>query len=144
MNPQIEKLIKMFAKLPRVGSRAAQRIVLALLQDKTGRANALSEMLSTTANTIHPCKICGVLTDKDTYDYYNKPVVEEKPFTKEKLTFKERLVKAGRALLYYPEDDVKEQEINKIYTPKLEPKVSKGSIDPKKSREKAESRKQKH
>ena len=69
MNPQIEKLIKMFAKLPRVGSRAAQRIVLALLQDKTGRAIALSEMLSATANTIHPCKICGVLTDKDTCEF---------------------------------------------------------------------------
>ncbi|MCQ2581687.1 MAG: recombination mediator RecR [Alphaproteobacteria bacterium] len=69
MNPQIEKLIKMFAKLPRVGNRAAQRIVLALLQDKTGRANALSEMLSVTANTIHPCKNCGVLTDKDTCEF---------------------------------------------------------------------------
>lgn len=71
MNSQIEKLIKMFAKLPRVGSRAAQRIVLALLQDKTGRANILAQTLADTATCIHPCKNCGVLTDKDTCDFCN-------------------------------------------------------------------------
>ena len=38
MNIKIEKLIKQFAKLPRVGNRAATRIVIGLLQDKTGRA----------------------------------------------------------------------------------------------------------
>ena len=37
MNPKIENLIKLFSKLPRVGGRAARRIVLSLLQDKTGK-----------------------------------------------------------------------------------------------------------
>lgn len=69
MNSQIEKLIKMFAKLPRVGSRAAQRIVLALLQDKTGRAPALAAALQSASETIHPCKNCGVLTDKDMCEF---------------------------------------------------------------------------
>ncbi|MDR2412970.1 MAG: recombination mediator RecR [Rickettsiales bacterium] len=63
MNSKIEKLIKQFAKLPRVGGRAAQRIVLALLQDKTGRAAALAGALSDAALTIAPCPICGVLTN---------------------------------------------------------------------------------
>jgi recombination protein RecR len=63
MNSKIEKLIKQFAKLPRVGGRAASRIVLALLQDKTGRANALSAALMDAANTIRPCPVCGILTD---------------------------------------------------------------------------------
>jgi recombinational DNA repair protein RecR len=49
MNSRIEKLIKQFAKLPRVGGRAAQRIVLALLQDKTGRATALADALADAA-----------------------------------------------------------------------------------------------
>jgi len=65
MNSKIEKLIKQFAKLPRVGNRAAQRIVLALLQDKSGRATALAAALNDAATTIRPCPTCGVLTDID-------------------------------------------------------------------------------
>lgn len=63
MNPKIEKLIKLFAKLPRVGSRGGQRIALALLQDKTGRAETLAFALIDAAQTIAPCACCGVLTD---------------------------------------------------------------------------------
>ncbi len=63
MNPKIEKLIKQFAKLPRLGSRAAQRIVLSLLQDKTGRAISLANALIDAAKTIKPCSVCGTLTD---------------------------------------------------------------------------------
>ena len=69
MNPKIEKLIKMFARLPRVGNRAATRIVLALLADKTGRATQLAEMLNDVATTIHPCPNCGILTDGDTCEF---------------------------------------------------------------------------
>ena len=63
MNPKIEKLIKLFAKLPRVGARGGQRIVLALLQDKTGRAAALASALIDAAESIASCPTCGVLTD---------------------------------------------------------------------------------
>lgn len=69
MNPKIEKLIKMFARLPRVGNRAATRIVLSLLNDKTGKATQLADTLIDTANTIHPCPNCGVLTDGDTCEF---------------------------------------------------------------------------
>lgn len=65
MNSKIEKLIKQFARLPRLGARAAQRIVLALLQDKTGRAESLANALLDATHTIRPCPICGVLTDVD-------------------------------------------------------------------------------
>lgn len=64
MNSKIEKLIKQFAKLPRVGSRAAQRIVLSLLQDKTGRAAQLSAALMDAAENIAPCPVCGMLTER--------------------------------------------------------------------------------
>lgn len=63
MNIKIEKLIKQFAKLPRVGTRAATRIVIGLLQDKTGRAESLANALLDAAKTIRPCKQCGILTD---------------------------------------------------------------------------------
>ena len=69
MNIKIEKLIKQFAKLPRVGTRAASRIVIGLLQDKTGRAEMLANTLLDAAQTIHPCSICGVLTDGEICEY---------------------------------------------------------------------------
>ncbi len=69
MNPKIEKLIKMFARLPRVGNRAATRIVLSLLADKTGKAAQLSDMLMDVSNAIRPCQNCGVLTDSDTCEF---------------------------------------------------------------------------
>ncbi|MCL1891855.1 MAG: recombination mediator RecR [Alphaproteobacteria bacterium] len=73
MNQKIEKLIKQFAKLPRVGGRAAQRIVLALLQDKTGRAAALAAALNDTAESVRPCPVCGCLTDCDNCEFCRDP-----------------------------------------------------------------------
>ena len=55
--------------MPRVGTRAATRIVLGLLQDKTGKAESLASALLDAANTIHPCSNCGVLTDQDICEY---------------------------------------------------------------------------
>ena len=69
MNVKIEKLIKQFAKLPRVGTRAATRIVLGLLQDKNGRAQSLANALMDASETIKPCSVCGVLTDQDKCEY---------------------------------------------------------------------------
>ncbi len=64
MNPKIEKLIKQFARLPRVGNRAARRMVLGLLQDKTGRIDSLVDALNDANQNIHACPVCGVLTDR--------------------------------------------------------------------------------
>lgn len=65
MNPTIEKLIKQFAKLPRVGARGGARIALYLLQDKTGRAASLAAALMDATQNIAPCPICGILTGRD-------------------------------------------------------------------------------
>ena len=69
MNIKIEKLVKQFAKLPRVGTRAATRIVISLLQDKTGRAESLANALLDAAKSIRPCAVCGVLTDGESCEY---------------------------------------------------------------------------
>lgn len=69
MNVKIEKLVKQFAKLPRIGTRAANRIVIGLLQDKTGRAENLAHALLDAAEHVHPCSICGILTDTDVCEY---------------------------------------------------------------------------
>lgn len=65
MNPKIEKLIKSFAKLPRVGSRGGQRIALALLQDKTGQGASLATAILDAVENVAPCPVCGVLTARD-------------------------------------------------------------------------------
>ncbi|MDR0803552.1 MAG: recombination mediator RecR [Rickettsiales bacterium] len=65
----INNLIKQFAKLPRVGGRAAQRIVLSLLSDKTGRAVALAESLAAVAKKVRPCAVCGVLSENSPCEY---------------------------------------------------------------------------
>ena len=69
MNIKIEKLIKQFAKLPRVGTRAATRIVISLLQDKTGKSESLANALLEASKHIHPCSKCGVLTDSEFCEY---------------------------------------------------------------------------
>ncbi len=63
MNPKIDKLIKQFAKLPRVGKRAATRIVLSLLEDNTGKSENMASALMDAAVNIRPCPVCGILTD---------------------------------------------------------------------------------
>lgn len=65
MNTKVEKLIKQFAKLPRVGNRAAVRIVLSLLQNRDGRAENLAAAILDATENVVPCKICGTLTDKN-------------------------------------------------------------------------------
>ena len=65
MNSRIEKLIKQFAKLPRVGNRAAQRIVLSLLQSHDGRSENLAAALLDATENVVPCPVCGTLTDKN-------------------------------------------------------------------------------
>jgi recombination protein RecR len=66
MNQKIERLIKQFAKLPRVGNRAAQRIVLSLLQTRDGRAENLATAILDATENVVPCAVCGTLTDKTT------------------------------------------------------------------------------
>lgn len=64
MNPKIERLVKQFAKLPRVGNRAAVRIVLSLLQTRDGRIENLAAALLDANENVVPCKICGCLSNK--------------------------------------------------------------------------------
>lgn len=65
MNQKIERLIKQFAKLPRVGNRAAVRIVLSLLQTRDGRAENLAAAILDATENVVPCAICGILTEKN-------------------------------------------------------------------------------
>ncbi|MCI5545041.1 MAG: recombination mediator RecR [Azospirillum sp.] len=55
----IEKLIKLTAKLPSLGSRSARRIVLHLIKKKENILLPLIEALQNVADNIKTCEICG-------------------------------------------------------------------------------------
>ena len=55
----IEKLIKLTAKLPSIGSRSARRIVLHLIKKKENIVLPLIEALQNVADNIKTCEICG-------------------------------------------------------------------------------------
>ena len=56
---EIEKLIKIIAKLPALGTRSARRIVLYLLKKKEGVLLPLIEALTSVAENIKTCEVCG-------------------------------------------------------------------------------------
>lgn len=55
----IEKLIKIIAKLPALGARSARRIVLHLLKKKDSALLPLIDALQNVADNIKKCPICG-------------------------------------------------------------------------------------
>lgn len=55
----IEKLIKQVSKLPSLGTRSARRIVLQLLEKKESLLLPLIESLTTVAENIKICPVCG-------------------------------------------------------------------------------------
>jgi len=56
---EIEKLVKLIAKLPSLGSRSARRITLQLLKKKDTLLLPLIQSLTDVAENIKTCEICG-------------------------------------------------------------------------------------
>ncbi len=56
---EIEKLVKIIAKLPALGSRSSRRIVLHLLKKRETVLLPLIEALQSVAENIKTCKVCG-------------------------------------------------------------------------------------
>ena len=59
----LARLMEELEKMPGVGPKSAQRLALYLLRISRGDANALAEAILEVKDRIHPCKICGNLTD---------------------------------------------------------------------------------
>lgn len=55
----IEKLVKLVAKLPALGTRSARRIVLQLLKKRESLFLPLIESMSEVAEKVKTCEICG-------------------------------------------------------------------------------------
>lgn len=56
---EIEKLVKIIAKLPALGSRSSRRIVLHLLKKRETALLPLIEALQGVAENIKTCEVCG-------------------------------------------------------------------------------------
>lgn len=56
---EIEKLVKIIAKLPALGSRSARRIVLNLLKKRETSLLPLIEALTEVSDRVKTCEICG-------------------------------------------------------------------------------------
>ena len=59
-----ERLIGEFSKLPGVGRRSAERMAYFILGQKTSDAMALAVAIRDVKKNLHPCAICGDLTEK--------------------------------------------------------------------------------
>lgn len=62
---KLEKIIEFFKKLPGIGEKSAERLALATLEIKEEEIIDFSENIQRARKDLHPCTICGHLTDQD-------------------------------------------------------------------------------
>lgn len=57
--------IEYFRKIPGIGEKSAERQVLSLLKLSNEEVNEFANTIIRAKNNLHPCQICGHLTDKE-------------------------------------------------------------------------------
>lgn len=76
----LEELIHYFKKLPGIGEKSAERMALSLLDLNIDDLDKFAEVIINSKKILHPCKICGNLTDEEicnvcSNDYRNKNII---------------------------------------------------------------------
>lgn len=61
----IQALIALLARLPGLGPRSARRIVLHLIQKRSGQMTQLADLLRSVATGSRECLVCGNITERD-------------------------------------------------------------------------------
>lgn len=64
-------LINYFKKLPGIGEKSAERMAFALLSLPKEEIEKFSTCMVDAKSTLHPCSVCGNITDKDVCDICN-------------------------------------------------------------------------
>lgn len=64
----VASLILQLRRLPGVGPRSAERMALALLQDREGFPAKLAATLTATTQVVRPCRACGFFADASSGD----------------------------------------------------------------------------
>ena len=62
---EIERLVRLLARLPGLGPRSAQRATLAMLKRRDGLMRPLAEAIQACAEAVGPCSVCGNLDSVD-------------------------------------------------------------------------------
>jgi recombination protein RecR len=62
---EIERLIQLLARLPGLGPRSARRAALYLIKRRESLLEPLAAALSSAAETVHACSVCGNLDSRD-------------------------------------------------------------------------------
>jgi recombination protein RecR len=62
---KLEKLIEFYKKLPGIGEKSAERLAIATLDINENELVDFSEAMKNAKKFLHPCRICGHLTDQD-------------------------------------------------------------------------------
>lgn len=76
----LSDLINYFRKLPGIGEKSAERMALSLLELTGEDVENFAASMVDSKNNLHPCEICGHITDKDVCDicsneHRNKSVI---------------------------------------------------------------------
>ena len=69
----IDGLIAEFARLPGIGRKTAQRLTYHLLDQPVEQVNKLADCLTTVAEKVRPCGVCGNPTEADECDICSDP-----------------------------------------------------------------------
>lgn len=64
----LEQAIEYFKKLPGIGEKNAERLALAVLDLKNDEVGDFAQSLVDCKSKLHPCPICGHITDKEKCD----------------------------------------------------------------------------
>src|SRR3712207_5846950 len=64
-SPEIDRLVRLLARLPGLGPRSAQRAALAMLKRRDTLMLPLADALRSCADTVRPCSLCGNLDATD-------------------------------------------------------------------------------
>jgi len=73
-----EKLASLLRKMPGVGAKSARRMSFYVLQQPPSYADELSRCLSTLKEKVHPCSVCGNITDDDPCAICSDPLRDRK------------------------------------------------------------------
>lgn len=65
VGPEIERLIQLLARLPGLGPRSARRAALALVKKREALLLPLADALTTVADSVRTCSICGNYDTQD-------------------------------------------------------------------------------
>ena len=64
----LSDLINYFRKLPGIGEKSAERMALSLLELTGEDVEKFAASMVDSKNNLHPCEVCGHITDKDICD----------------------------------------------------------------------------